>query len=329
MTTATMAAATMAATTASVCVNLGRSERGEQANSQDDCIAAAVFRGTSVSLFVEMGGSEEKPLASVRQECRTGSSRLRTLIEFPLTPTETESGSTGPVLPRRPRRRGIGQRLAGTRAAEPPRHDPRHAEDAPRHRLVHISIADRVDLPPGVVRPEQSVAAESRDREFAGIALELTQALSQDADITGAGPQRSGIVAAHLDVLEPPGDLCEARVDDQLPGRAEGSISLACQVCEVRQQAGRVGIIRGQRADDHGIGGPQRDDRGGDGLAVVAEPSSRFSRCRIPDMFSGRSGVARCRADRFQARGLTRLLPTRRRHHAAEPLTVLAAIRVQ
>ncbi len=105
MTTATMAAATMAATTASVCVNLGRSERGKQAKCQDDCISQAPFSGNILVPFIEMVGCEENSLASLRHECRTGSSSLRSLIEFPLTQTESESGSTGPVSARRTRRR--------------------------------------------------------------------------------------------------------------------------------------------------------------------------------------------------------------------------------
>ena len=57
----------------------------------------------------------------------------------------------------------------------------------------------------------------------------------------------AGLLAAHLDVLEPPGDLGEGRVDDQLPRRAEGAIGPAGQVGQVREQA-RVRWRRRARA---------------------------------------------------------------------------------
>ena len=122
----------------------------------------------------------------------------------------------------------------------------------------------RVDLMPALIRPEQPATAERRDREFTGIALKLAQASGEDADIGGPGSQCTGLMAAHLNEVEPPGDLREPGVDDQLSGRTKGAISLAGQVCQVRKQAGRIRIISRQRPHDHGFRGLEGDDRRGE-----------------------------------------------------------------
>ena len=136
----------------------------------------------------------------------------------------------------------------------------------PGDRLVHAS--DRFDLPPGTVRPEQpwrrnAVIANSPESPW--------RRRSRCARMPrSTAPHRApGFLVAHLDVMEPPGDLRESRMDDQLPRRAQGTIGPAGQVRQVRQQPRSVGIVGRERADDHGVGGPQRDDRLNDGLAVV------------------------------------------------------------
>ena len=135
----------------------------------------------------------------------------------------------------RSRRRGHRPSLRRICLAKPTRHDPCHAEDAPCHGLIDVACSDRIYIPPAAVRPEQSVAAEGRDRKFAAITVQLPQSLSQDSDITCADAEQTGLNAAHLDIVEPSRDLREARVYDQLAGWAERAIGLACQVGDVRQ----------------------------------------------------------------------------------------------
>jgi hypothetical protein len=164
---------------------------------------------------------------------------------------------------------GIRQRLRSRRPEEPTRHDPCRDEDVSRLTFIHVVAADGFDFRPGSVGPEEALPTEGRDREFAVIALDLAEPLRQDADVDRAGPQRAGLPVTHLDERESPGDLGKCRVSDDFPGWTQGAIRLAGQARQVGEQARRVGVVGGQRADDQGIGRPERDDRRGDGPGIL------------------------------------------------------------
>jgi hypothetical protein len=72
----------------------------------------------------------------------------------------------------------------------------------------------------------------------------LAKPLREGSEVACAGATRAGLVVARLDVLEPPGDLRESTVKQELAGRAESAIGASGQFRQVRKQSRRVGVIR-------------------------------------------------------------------------------------
>ena len=112
------------------------------------------------------------------------------------------------------------------------------------------------------------MAAERRDGELALIALQAPDPLPQDAEIHGPRTEWGGFPLVHLDVMESAAGLPESRVDDQFTRGWQGTIGPGGPIGQVRQDPKSVGIVGRERADDHGVGGPEGDHRLDDGLPV-------------------------------------------------------------
>jgi len=126
--------------------------------------------------------------------------------------------------------------------------------------------------------------------------------------------------------MEPPGDLCERRVQDQLPGGR--SARYARRPGPPGEAAGVELASSGEKDRRSSGGGPERGDRLGDVLAVIARALFSIQQLEDPDLLSGRSPCDRRRPIGSTNRGLTWIW----RPAAAprgEPLTVSAATRVQ
>jgi len=237
-------------------------------------------------------------------------------------------GSSGPR--RRCCRRGsarIGQRFGRTSPPELPRHD--HAMQKTDSATASStspapigSISHQAPSAHSSPCPLKSVIANSPGSPGAG------GAVRQDADIPGSGSPARGPLGGSSGCTGTAGDLCERRVQDQLPGGRSARYAPPARFRQVRQQAG---WLASSGENGPAITAARSGARRSLGRCPRGDRTALFSiqqNWRIPDLCRAGPPCDPRRPDRSTKPGLTWIWRPAAAPRA-EPLTVSAATRVQ